>query len=183
MLTLQQIIDQANVLMDNSFDSTKKVDWINQINREFFEVVKIPTLYKFTAIAGTNSYTVPSAIRSKNITIVRTTMQNYDSMQYDAPHFGYNAWVFDDATNTLTLTPAPIEAGDAFLTYFPRATVTYTPANLTVSPEAPEEYHSIYAIGLAEKIAKGMDDIGKANNFNQEYQNGLVIAQQNFKRG
>lgn len=180
-LTLQQIIDQADALIENPFITSKKVDWLNQVNAEFFEVVKIPEVTTLVTAAGQATYTMTSAVRARNIRSVIVGQQNYMSMQYgDGSTVGRNVWSYSDISNTLTLAPAPAAIDTGIVRYFHRGATTFTAGALTANPDAPDEYHYAYVYGLCEKIAKAYDDVAKANNFSQEYQSALMIAQQNY---
>lgn len=181
-LTLQQIMDQADALMENPFTTTKKVDWLNQINQEFFEIVKVPLATTLALIAAQTDYVMTSAVRARNIRSVMNGFTSYMSVQYgDGATAGRNTWSYNDTTNTLSLSPAPAASGSGVIRYFARAATNFVPATLTATPDAPEEYHWLYVSGLAEKIAKASDDVAKANNFSTEYQSGLMIAQQNYQ--
>lgn len=185
MATLESIINDAGGLVDNVQSTARKIAWLNAINQEFFDVVKIPKLQLFTPLVGVSIYSLPALIRSKNIDYVRVGTAEYDSFQYGQAGGGRNYWVLDDDTNTLTLSPAPYDAAvEGVIRYFKISTVLFSESNLGVTPEAPDEYHRLYVLGLAERIAKADDDILKGNNYGAEYRNGLLIAQQNFqKRG
>jgi hypothetical protein len=55
-LKLNDIITEADVRVSNTFSSAQKVSWLNEINNEFFDVVKIPAASLFTSIAGIAAY-------------------------------------------------------------------------------------------------------------------------------
>lgn len=180
MLTIEEIIDEADIRVPNSFNATEKIDWINQINQEFFDVVKIPAIATFSADGNTSSVTLDSEVRAKNITKVRVNHSIYKSMLYENVNPGHNYFVFSDSTHALTLTPKPPE-GTGLVVYNKIGTSNYTTGNyIQDSPDAPAEYHWIYILGLAERIAKAMNDVSLANNYAADFRNNLMLAQQNF---
>lgn len=183
MLTLQQIIDEADVLVPNSYTPADKVSWLNAINQEFFDVVQIPDVALFTTVANQASYVLQNTIRAKSIDKVHVGMLIYRSLLYEDVQPAQNNWTFNDTTFTLTLTPAPYQTGlQGKVRYHRVATTTFLSGNLNVSPDAPPEYHWIYTLGLCSKIAKAMDDIAKANNYASEYNNALSVAAQNYQK-
>jgi hypothetical protein len=180
MLTIQQIINEVDTLVPNIFDAQKKLTWVNEINKEFFEIVKIPVVHSFTVSPGLDN-TLPSDVRSRNIDRVQVADSFYLSLQYGRVNPGHNHWFFDDITKTITLNPPPSLIKSAIVIYHKISTKTFLIASIgTDSPEAPEEYHWIYVLGLAERVAKAMNDVSLANNFGDDYISQLSIAQQNY---
>lgn len=181
-LTLTQIITEADVRVPNQFDSAQKVNWLNEINNEFFDAVKIPVVTTFLS-NGTGSYTMPTAVQSKNVDLVMIGTRNYTSMQYDMPTPGRNYWNLNDTSGSLSVVPDVIAGDTGIVRYHQKPATTFLVSGLTATPDAPAEYHWLYILGLCERIAKAMDDVGKGNNYANDYRNGLLLAQQSFKRG
>lgn len=179
MLTITEIIEEADIRVPNSFSLPEKIDWINQVNQEFFDVVKIPDIKTFTPNGTLTAFTLENDVKAKNITKVRTNNTIYKSMLYENVNPGHNYFVYNDSTNSLQLTPAP-KAGTGFVVYNKIGTTNYTTGNVSETPDAPSEYHWIYILGLAERIAKAMNDVTLANNYAADYRNNLMLAQQNY---
>lgn len=182
VLTLAQIIAEANVRVPNGFDDAQKIVYLNEINAEFFELVKIPLTATFTT-TGTGSYTLtPTDIRSKNIDKVLVGTRYHASMLYGDLLPGRTTWEFNETTRRLTITPDPINGEKGIVRYHRTASTSFVSGALTAYPDAPSEYHWVYILGLAERIAKAMDDVVKANNFGQDYRGALTVAQANYQR-
>lgn len=180
MLTIQQIIDEVDTFVPNSFDNTKKITWINEINREFFEIVKIPVIHSVSFTVGA-TVILPTDVRSRNIVRVQVGNTFYLSLQYEKVNPGHNYWVVNDTTKAITLNPTVSATTPGNVTYNKVSTKTYLVSTIaTDQPEAPEEYHWVYVLGLAERVAKAMNDVTLANNFGSDYRGQLMIAQQNF---
>lgn len=181
MLTLQQIINEVDTLVPNPFDVTKKVTWLNELNKDFFEIVKIPLVYQFTTTSGQPNYTLPSEIKSQHIKRVLLKYTIYNSMQYEDANPGHNFWIVDDTTKVLTLNPTPSLAGDKVIVRYNKTSkTTFLPSGLSVTPDAPEEYHWAFVLGLCERVAQGLNDVTLANNYGSDYRSFLSIAQQNY---
>lgn len=179
MLTIQQVVNEVDTLVPNPFDPTNKVTWLNEINREFFEVVKIPAVYQFVTTAGVDLYTIPNTIKSRNIERVQTNQSLFKSMQHDDINPGHNFWLVEDTS--LKLHPSPSLTGEiGIIKYFQSSKTTFLASDLSVKPDAPEEYHWAYVLGLAERVAKAMNDVSLANNYGNDYRAQLSLAQQNY---
>lgn len=181
-LTLEDIIAEADVRVVNSFSDAQKVTWLNEVNQEFFDVVKIPKTVSFTTINGTGEYTLNTDIRGKNIDLVHVGNGIFPSFLYDKVNPGTNYHTFNDDTHKITLSPTPSSVIAGIVRYHKIGITTFVSSGLTATPDAPAEYHWIYVLGLCERIAKAMDDLGKANNYANDYRNSLLIAQQNYKK-
>ena len=181
MRTLQSIIEETDALVPNPFDATKKIMWLNAINKEFFEVVKIPTIHGFFTEVGKSTYTIPADIKARNVDQLKVGGSFYIGAQYEDVNPGHNQWLLDENTKILQLIPAPYVAGlSATVRYAKKWSTTFTTSNLTVTPDAPEEYQDLYVYGLCERVAKAMNDVTLANNYGADYRIGLLSAQQTY---
>lgn len=183
MLTLQQIISEADTLVPNAYTNSDKVSWLNAINQDFFSVVKIPVVTSFTTAAGNVSYPLSAGVRAKNIDKVQIGPIKYRSMLTEDVQPGQNYWTFDDVTKLIMLTPAPFQGGAIGVVRYHRiATTTFLSSNLNAIPDAPEEYHWIYTVELCSKIAKAQDDFAKASNYEDDYRAALNVAAANYAK-
>lgn len=180
-MKLSDIIAEADIRVPNEFTEPNKTDWLNEINQQFFDVVKIPQIETFTAAKGTSEYTLGAGIRSKNIDRVFVGNAVYDSFQYGNIKPGRGFWTFDDTTHKLKLSPSPL-SNAGVVRYFLIGTTTFLSSNLTVSPDAPSEYHWLYVLGLCERIAKAQNDVDLGNNYATDFINGLNVAAQNYAK-
>ncbi|ULL14357.1 hypothetical protein DVH26_07780 [Paenibacillus sp. H1-7] len=183
-LSIQEIINEADLLVANGLSTNDKVPWLNAINQEFFDVVKIPQIAQFTPTIGTKTYTLLTTIKEKNIDKVMIGHLKYRSLNYEDVQPKQNWFTYTESNRTLTLSTAPSKAGDSgIVRYYRSATTTFTTGNLGAVPDAPDEYHWIYVLGLAEYIAKAIEEDAKAANYGGQYRNALQVAAQNYKGG
>lgn len=177
-MKISEIISEADVLVPNAFTTSEKIPWLNAINQEFFDVVKIP---KYATFNPSPSVTLPSDIRAKNIDYLRIGNIRYRNFLTEDVKPKELHFIFDDESSTLTL--SSVGDGMGQIRYFRIPTSIFTTSNLNAEPDAPLEYHWIYVVGLCERIAKANGDTVRANNYGQDYQNALRVAAQNYAKG
>lgn len=181
VFTLQQIIKEADVRVPNPFDIAQKISWLNEINVEFFEIVRIPKVFRFMITGGTDTYSLPPTIRSHAIENVRNQSVMYESIQYEKVQPGRNYWNLDDDTQQLTLFPRPTVNAEAIISYRKKTESIYLTSDLSAKPDAPIEFHWAYILALCERIAKAMNDVPLANNYANDYRGQLSLAQERYK--
>lgn len=183
MLTIKTIIDESDIMVPNAYETSDKVIWLNEINQDFFDKVKIPLISRFITIANKEDYKLSSSVRAKNIDRVQVGPYVYENGLTEDVNPTLNHHTFDDTTNTLTLSPAPLRSGlSGFIRYFRIAITNFVVSNLNAVPDAPPEYHWIYTLGLCARIAKSQDEIAKGNNYESSYNNALSVAAQNYAK-
>ncbi|OMF00294.1 hypothetical protein BK124_11605 [Paenibacillus amylolyticus] len=182
-MNLNQIISEADMLVPNEVDLADKVLWLNALNQDFFNVVKIPKIAHFDCVAGQTDYVLPSEISQKNIDKLLVGPSQYRSLDREDVTPYQNAFAYDDSTRTLSLFPAPYDAFKGFLRYHRVATSNFVSTTLTVPPDAPEEYHWTFIPALAAMLANSQDDSVKASNYENQYKAAWNVASQNYQAG
>lgn len=184
MLVLQQIITEADILVPNVLATGEKVAQLNAINSDFFNVVKIPKLARFTGIQGQTDYVLPNDVQAKNIDMVKCGLLQYRDLQTDGVLPTQNNYSFDDTNKSLTLSPAPYQNGlQGICRYHRIATTTFTSGSLNAYPDAPAEYHWTYVPALAAWMANTQDDGIKAAILTDQYKAAWNVASQNYQKG
>jgi hypothetical protein len=181
-MDIQTIIAEADVRVPNAFSSEQKVDWLNEVNNEFFDVVKIPKVATVATDGNVTTFTVPNDVREKGVRKVVVGSNFYRSIIYENITAAFNYYTIKEDSNQIVFTPKP-PSGTAVIVYDQIAVSPFLSANLTVQPESPSEYHWVYILGLSVRIAKAMNDVTLANNYENDFKSNLAIAQQNFARG
>lgn len=184
MLTIQQIINEADISLLNEFSVSDKVSWLNDLNGDFFNTVKIPQTSFFSSTAGQSSYTLSGAeLREKNMDKVIVGRLKYESLNYQDVQPVHNWFVFDDSSKILTLSSPPSKSGIQCVARYHRiGTTTFTVGSVsTQRPDAPPEYHYIYVLGLLKYIAESLNDLEQAANYASQYRQALNVAAQNYQ--
>lgn len=182
-MNINDIISEANMLVPNDVPVADKVIWLNALNQDFFNVVKIPKIAKFDCKAGQEEYVLLADVRQKNIDLVMIGMFPYKSLDRDDVTPAQNAYAFDDTSKTLSLFPAPYGNLKGFLRYQRIATTPFTASTLTAVPDAPEEYHWTFIPALSSMLANSQDDMTKAANYENQYKAAWNVAAQNYQAG
>ncbi|SDW30490.1 hypothetical protein [Paenibacillus sp. PDC88] len=182
-MNINEIISEADLLVPNEMAVADKIIWLNALNQDFFNVVKIPKITRFECISGQSDYALPADVRQKNIDLVMIGMFPYMSLDRGEVAPAQNAYTFDDTTRTLSLFPAPYDSLTGFLRYHRVATTTFVSSSLSVSPDAPEEYHWTFIPALSSMLANSQDDSVKAANYENQYKAAWNVAAQNYQAG
>lgn len=177
-------MDDASTLVPNAFTTAQKVLWLNDLNRIFFETVKIGKVSPFNALSGVSDYILTTDVALRNIDRVVVGTAIYRSLQLEDVPPGNNGWTFNETNATLTLSPPPPYATPAYVRYMQTPVTVFTTTTPTGQiPDAPLAFHDTYVLGLAERMALSLDDIAKSSNFGQQYRSLLNVAQANYLRG
>lgn len=184
MLTLQQIIDETATLVPNEVPVGDQIVWLNAINNDFFNVVKIPRIARFTTVQGQSNYVMSNEVQDRNIDLVHVGVLKYRSLDEDDVNPLQNAFSFDDLTHTLTLSPAPYLGGLAGVLRYRRiATTIFTSSNLSAVPDAPDAFQWTYIPALAAYLANTQNDSVKAANYENQVKTAWNMAAQNYVNG
>ncbi|MEK5469342.1 hypothetical protein MKY64_30525 [Paenibacillus sp. FSL R7-0210] len=176
-MLLSSIITEADLLVPNEVPLADKIVALNALNQDFFNVVKIPRVLPITPVKDQGTYTISTEVRLKNIDLLMVGIIKYKELQPGTTNPIQNTYTFDDTTHVLTLRPAPYATGlQGVLRYSRIATTTFTSGNLSAVPDAPDEYHWSFYVGLAAYLAAAMDDTGKAATYESQYRNAWAQA-------
>lgn len=177
-MNIQEIINEADILVPNAVDIAQKITWLNAVNQDFFNVVKIPRTVKFDAVQGKADYNI-SGLSEKDIDRVSVGVFWYSRLNYDRVTTTESYFTYDDGV--LSLEPAPYESRRGLVRGRKTATTTFTSSNLNVSPDAPTEYHWSFIPALASYLANTEDDGVKAANYESQYKSAWNVAAQNYQ--
>lgn len=183
-MLIQEIITEADILVPNSVAIGDKIVVLNSINHDFFNVVKIPRIVRFTSTISQGAYTLATDVRGKNIDLVFVGLLEYRSLDSQDVNPTQNMFTFDDTTHEIMLSPAPYKTGMQGTVRSRRiSTTTFTIGGVAAqSPDAPEEYHWTYVPALAAYLANTQDDAGKAANYEAQYKAAWNVAAQNYQK-
>lgn len=180
-MNIQQIVDEADILVPNELSSAEKIVFLNNIHQDFFNVVKISRILNFSVVKDQSNYVIDIGVREKNIDVVHVGVIKYKRLLSNTPNPLQNTYVFDDISHSINLSPAPYQEGiQGLMKYYYISTINFSGSDLTVTPDAPLEYHWTYSIALASYVANAMDDAGKSAMYETQYKAAWNKAAQNY---
>ncbi|WP_421136156.1 hypothetical protein, partial [Staphylococcus warneri] len=185
MPSTQDIMNDINLRYRNTFTTAQKLVWLNEEQRELFDVLEIDSQpYAFVTVKGNNYYPFPEEFDFTKIKVV--------SMQINtsSPNPAFKELPFRRNDDDVFAPSGPwytIVSNAMFLEYpggVPDGMTVYIycdadPANITEStidypPELPVKYHEILKLGVLKRIAGARKDIVMRNNYDMEYQEKIT---------
>lgn len=106
-MNILEIIAESDILVPNEVTIADKVLWLNALNQDFFNVVKIPKVIQFGCVAGQIDFTLPPDVRQKNIDLLLIGPSQYRSLDHEDVTPYQNSFSYDDTTKTISIYPAP----------------------------------------------------------------------------
>lgn len=177
-MNINEIITEADILVPNAVDQAQKLIWLNAVNQDFFNVVKIPTTKRFDYVSGQSDYSIPG-FSEKDIDRVSTGVFWYGKMNYKNITTTQSYFTYEN--ETLSLYPAPYKNGVGLVRGRKSATTTFLSTNTSIEPDLPKEYHWTLIPALASYLANTEDDGLKAANYESQYKSAWNIAAQNYQ--
>lgn len=176
-MKLEEVLDGVNVRIKNNYTTSQKILWLNEVHCEFYDFVKMPGVHMANVSSG--GFTVPENAREKDISTLMVNSDRYESLAF-AKDFNTKKNYYLIADGKITLEPPPPNGSKVFMKYHKAPTKSYATNELSIELEQPVEYHWVYILGIAARVAKAQGDVTLANNLDADYKNGLRMAQQNY---
>lgn len=183
MSTTQQLLDDINLRYRNTFTTAQKLVWMNEEQRELFEVLELDSApYAFTLVAVTYFYPIPSDVeieKIKTITIQVNAQGNYwplpfvrndDCQQADLAQYWYT--IVGD--NFYINVPGGATTGRNVYVYFDKSPTEISDTALSVEPSTPKKFQEVLKLGVLERIAAARKDVDMKNNFASDKENKIT---------
>ncbi|WP_199614636.1 phage adaptor protein [Paenibacillus alkalitolerans] len=183
MATRQQILDDVDLRYRNSYTTAQKIVWVNEEERELFEILEIDSVpYSFEIVANQYFYPIPSgvevdkiktiSIQSNNSTTDPSFTQlpfkrNDDNTYADEEAYWYTI-VEDNFFINIPGGPVTANAGRDVYIYLDKEATEWNTSNLTAEPTCPKKYQEILKLGLLARIAAARKDEAMRNNYVSE---------------
>lgn len=190
MSTIQQILDDVNLRYRNTFTTDQKLVWMNEEQRELFEILELDSVpFSFPTAAGSYLYPIPLGVEKDRIKVM--TIQTNDSatnptfvelpwVENDNHQFAYqwNYWFTILENNFYINFPAPPVNNRLIYIYLDQQPEAMTSSNLGVEPSVPVRYQELLKIGLLKRIASARKDTLNRNNYDADYQEKISNMQE-----
>ena len=180
MPTVQQLIDEIDARLPNTFTNTLKIGFMNSFQNEIWRLLASTEIYEFDTIAGQALYTVASDMRIdmvKSVLVSNSTVidgsEGYTTYEYAGPDDELNGSNYYDALGSFGIYPVPSTAtGGGYnvkISYEP-SPVQLSTGTLTTIPSINAEYQDILKFRAMKVIAQSGNnpDVELANNYQRE---------------
>ena len=193
MATIVEILDDVDIRLPNTYTTSAKVGWVNDVQRKIAKYLEVQKDYSFVA-SSSMSYVLSTDIRLENIRHVYTgdstkiadissttiwkehdyigsdnTLEGYKYYSPTIEHFNTTAY-----STEFCLYPESTEVR-VVKVYYDTILTDLTTAAAGYTPLWNDEWHDILKYGVLEIIAKSGNnpDVDLGNNYHQEYMNIL----------
>lgn len=180
MPTVQQLLDEIDIRLPNTFTATQKITFMNTFQNEIWRYMASTDLFEFDTIAGQGIYSLASDMHIdmvKSVLISNSTVidgkEGYNTYKFAGLDDDLNSNSFYDALGSLGIYPVPSsDNGGGFnvkVSYEPSPTQLST-NTLTTVPSINVEYQDILKYRTMKVIAQSGNnpDVELANNYQQE---------------
>lgn len=168
-MKLSEIVETVDMLIPNSIPLSTKIQWINQLQNQFFRDYPLPeTVHPFAVKANQQFYVLPDDCPQDRITEVVVNDRHYPYIpRVDSETDVERFCTF--VSGTLMIYPNPTEQTLGFLYYKPRP-VQMTVETMDAEPTFPLDFHELLVFGCASRVAKANPNtLTQANVFDADY--------------
>lgn len=180
MPTLQQLIDDVDMRLPNTFTTSQKASFMNDAIQEIWRYMASTELYEFDTIAGQALYAMASDMRIdmiKSVLVSNSTVidgtEGYEKYWYAGPDDEMSGNSYYDALGNLGIYPVPSTAtggGYNVKVFYEPSPVALSTNTLTTVPSINVEYQDILKFRCMKVIAQSGNnpDVELANNYQRE---------------
>lgn len=173
MSTRTQLLDDVNLRYRNTFSTANKLIWINDYEKDLFEIFEIDAPpYNFTTVADEEYYAIPSEIDINKIKVINieTSEGVYQELPFkrndDKQYVSESEYWYTIISDLFYINvPGGAVVGRNVYIYHDVKPTEWVTGNLSLEPDTPKKYQSILKLHLLEMIAKARKDIDMGNNF------------------
>lgn len=167
-MLLKEIIEEADLYMNNALSFSQKIRFVNQVQRSLYR--DYPLYEKsafFTVVPGESLYELPVDCEPEYIINVYIDEKEY---VYKTPLDSNQGRSYMFVDNSLFIQPVPDTALDAYL-YYKAKPVDLSLADLESEPPFLKDFHELLVLGCAQKIALVEKDYKGAQELEVRFQN------------
>lgn len=185
MAVTKDLLSDIDLRYRNTFTTPQKLVWINEEQRELFDVLEIDSQpYAFVTVENNNYYPFPDGFDFTKIKVVSMQMDasSPDPTFREVPFKRNDDNVFAPqgpwyaiVSNTMFLDyPGGVPDGMNVYIYCDADPTDVTEATINLEPGLPVKYQEILKLGVLKRIAGARKDIVMRNNFDMEYQEKIA---------
>lgn len=192
MPTVQELLNDIDVLLPNTFTTAQKLVWMNEAQRLLFKYMNSMEVYEFTTVADQATYNMASDCTIDLIDSVQLCTDSeitVDSIFYQYRFVPLNAEFtgnnyYEVPGGLIGLYPVPEETGYNVKIFYNKRPVLLSASDLTVTPNLNEDYQPALKSYTLSKIAKAGNnpDVELANNYMIEFNNYMGMMFQDWAK-
>lgn len=192
MATSQSILNDINLRYRNTFSTEQKLVWMNEEQRELFEILELDSVpFSFETVANNYLYPIPNGVEKDRIKVMTiqindatspdfteiTFMEN-DNRQF-APYGGYWYTILED-NFYINVPGGPLDDRLIYI-YLDQEPEEIASSNLSVDPAVPVRYQELLKLGTLKRIAAARKDVDMYNNYVSDYEQKIADLEWNMK--
>lgn len=192
MATVQQLLDDINLRYRNSFSTEQKLVWMNDEQRELFEIIQADSVpYAFDTVEGFELYPIPdeidiNRIKTMTIQVNDASPPQFQELRYlrnddEVQAWGYGYWYTIIERNFFIHIPGGAVDGRKVYIYLDQIPEEITLGSLAMEPSVPVQYQEILKLGVLKRIAQARKDVIMANNYESERQEKIADMEWRMK--
>ncbi|SDJ60576.1 phage adaptor protein [Paenibacillus naphthalenovorans] len=185
MATVQQILNDINLRYRNSFTTEQKIVWMNEEQRELFEILQLDSVpFSFSTVDGNYIYPIPNGVEKDRIKVMTIQVNDADPPDFTeidyiendnrqfVPYAQY--WYTILENNFYINVPGgPLDDRLVYI-YLDQQPEDISPTNLNVELSVPVRYQELLKLGVLKRIAAARKDVIMYNNYLSEHENKII---------
>lgn len=185
MSSITEIMKDINLRYRNTFTNSQKLVWLNEEQRELFDVLEIDSEpYAFVTVENNGYYPFPEGFDFTKIKVVSMQLNHSspDPMFREVPMRRNDDNVYAPAGPWYTIVsdvmyldyPGGVPGGMNVYIYCDADPTEVTESTMNLECELPVKYQEILKLGVLKRIAGARKDIVMRNNYDAEYQEKIA---------
>lgn len=171
-MLLKEVLEDADLLVDNALSLDQKIRFFNQVQRAVYRDYPLSEkAYYFQTISGQVQYVLPTDCDPDYIVSLFINEKEYRYANISDENKNN---LFTITNGQLFIQPTPTFIYDAYL-YYKSKPLDLTVGNLAEEVPFLKDFHEIFVLGIAQKMALVGKDYKTAGELEVRFQN---IAQQ-----
>lgn len=189
MASIQGLLDDINLRYRNTFTAAQKLVWMNEEQRELFEILEIDSVpFSFSTVSGMYLYPIPEGVEIDKIKVMTYQVNNSDFIDIPFRKNDDRQFVFQDdywytiLENNFYLNIPTVPVDDRLVyIYLDKEPEDITVSNLSVEPSVPVRYQEILKLGVLKRIAAARKDVTMKNSYEADYEQKIADLEWKMK--
>lgn len=175
-MKVKEILEDADLLVPNALSQTHKIRYLNQIQKQLYRDFPGPLKSEaFQTAPGTSMYNI--SMQTDRVKSVFVNDQEYTFKTTEDANVGY-LYTFMDGE--LFIQPTPTEVLEGYVLYEGEPVgIVGLEEEISFLPD----YHELFVLGLAQKLAMVVNDFKRAGEFEMRFRSLALEASIKLRKG